>query len=331
MCRAIIHNSPFLICFICLNIVSVRAQVSANPIVHDPVLIKQDSVYHLFCTGMGIAHFSSTDMKHWKHEPPVFPQIPDWTAMKVKGFKGHFWAPDISFYKGKYYLFYAVSEFGKNTSCIGLAENKTLNTSSPNYKWIDKGMVVQSVPGRDMWNAIDPNLIVDEDGTPWLDFGSFWEGIKLVRLKSDLSAIDEHQQWFTLASRERKFGTADSLAGDAAIEAPFIFKHGDYYYLFVSFDYCCRGINSTYKVMVGRSKEMMGPYLDKKEVPMTKGGGSLVVEGNKDWYGVGHNAVYHVDGKDIIIYHGYSAADNGKPHLIVHDLLWDQDGWPVVQ
>ena len=63
------------------------------------------------------------------------------------------------FTMGLYYLYYSVSAFGKNTSCIGVATNKTLHPSSPDYKWTDHGKVIQSVPGRDMWNAIDPNLV----------------------------------------------------------------------------------------------------------------------------------------------------------------------------
>ena len=316
----------------CSIFVVAYGQALTNPpVVHDPVMIKQDSMYYLFCTGMGITRYSSTDMQHWKKELPVFAKSPEWTVAAIPGFKGHIWAPDINFYNGKYYLFYAVSQFGKNTSCIGLATNTTLNDQSPSYRWEDKGMIIQSVPGRDMWNAIDPAFITDENGIPWLCFGSFWEGIKMVRLKKDISAIDEKQQWYTLASRPRTFGIADTTAGDAAIEAPFIFKHDKYYYLFVSYDYCCRGINSTYKVMVGRSEHVTGPYADKNGLLMSQGGSSLVVEGDKHWMGVGHNAAYRFNDKDYIIYHGYSAEKNGISLLITHELSWDEKGWPVIK
>ena len=92
--------------------------------VHDPVMIKQDSTYILFCTGMGIRMWSSTNMKDWKQEPSVFSQPPTWAIEAIPGFKGHIWAPDISYYNGLYYLYYSVSAFGKNTSCIGVATNK---------------------------------------------------------------------------------------------------------------------------------------------------------------------------------------------------------------
>jgi arabinan endo-1,5-alpha-L-arabinosidase len=84
----------------------------------------------------------------------------------IPGFKGHIWAPDISFHNGQYYLYYAVSAFGKNTSCIGLVTNKTLDPSSANFKWTDHGKSHSIGAGRDMWNAIDPNLVLDENKTP---------------------------------------------------------------------------------------------------------------------------------------------------------------------
>lgn len=298
--------------------------------VHDPVMIKQDGTYYLFCTGNGISFFSSKDMKNWKQENPVFSAGPQWAIDEITGFKGHIWAPDISLYNGKYMLFYSVSAFGKNTSCIGLAENVTLNPSDPKYKWEDKGKIIESVPGRDDWNAIDPNLVLDNEGKPWLNFGSFWSGIKLVKLNDDLSSPAHPETWFPLASRPRNNFTPSKEAGEGAIEAPFIVKHNNFFYLFVSFDYCCKGIESTYKVMVGRSAELTGPYADKDEYPMLLGGGSLVVAGNKDYPGVGHNAVCNFDGQDYIIFHAYEAAENGKPKLLVRELKWDQDGWPVV-
>ncbi len=297
--------------------------------VHDPVIIRQDGIYYLFCTGQGITGFSSVDKKHWKQLKPVFDKDPVWAVNAVPGFKGHIWAPDISFQNGQYYLYYAVSAFGKNTSCIGLATNPTLDPLAKNFKWTDHGKVIQSVPNRDMWNAIDPNLILDENKTPWLSFGSFWNGMKLVKLDSTLTAIAQPEEWYTIAARKRDFTIPDSMAGDAAIEAPFIYKHGLFYYLFVSFDYCCRGEKSTYKMVVGRSEKVMGPYKDKEGTLMNQGGGSIVLEGDKNWYGVGHNAVAEFDGIDYLVFHAYDAADKGRSKLRIEKLDWKNE-WPVV-
>jgi arabinan endo-1,5-alpha-L-arabinosidase len=299
-------------------------ELRTNISVHDPVMIKQDSVYHLYCTGRGIASWSSTNMVHWKAEKPVFAAPPQWAIDSVPGFKGHIWAPDISYYNGLYYLYYSVSAFGKNTSCIGVAINKTLDSASPEYKWVDYGKLIQSVPGKTNWNAIDPNLITDKDGTPYLAFGSFWGGLKMVKLNPDRTSLAQSlDQLPTIASRK-----ADPAStGANAIEAPFIFKKGNYYYLFVSVDYCCKGPKSTYKMLVGRSKKLLGTYLDKEGKKMEYGGGSVLLAGDRDWYGVGHNAVCTFNGTDYLVYHGYDAADNGISKLKIDQLNWVK-GWP---
>ncbi|RTQ48156.1 arabinan endo-1,5-alpha-L-arabinosidase [Hymenobacter gummosus] len=298
---------------------------------HDPVLAQQNGTYYMFCTGRGIAVWSSKDRKTWKAEAPVFATPPAWAQQAVPGFKDHIWAPDISLHDGRYYLFYSVSAFGKNTSCIGLVTNKTLDPRSPDFRWEDQGKVIQSVPGRDNWNAIDPNLIRDETGTPWLTFGSFWGGIKLVQLRPDLRAPAQPEQWRTLASRPRDPKQPDAQPGEGAVEAPFIFRKNGWYYLFTSFDYCCRGPKSTYRIVVGRSKAVIGPYVDQAGVPLEQGGGTAVLGGDKNWYGLGHNSVYTFDGADYLVFHGYDAADQGRSKLRIEKLGWDTAGWPVVQ
>ncbi|WP_416441958.1 arabinan endo-1,5-alpha-L-arabinosidase [Phnomibacter sp. MR] len=329
-----------VVCFVLPS--ALRAQPRPDPVgtiytttntpVHDPVLIQQDSVYYLFCTGFGISVFSSANMKEWKKGKPVFDQPPAWAVAAVPGYKGHTWAPDISYHNGRYYLYYSVSAFGKNTSCIGVASTKSLHPASPDYKWIDHGKLLQSLPGRDMWNAIDPNLIVDDNGNGWLTFGSFWNGMKQVKLNKDLITVAQPEQWYTVAARPRNFLLPDSSAGDAAIEAPFIFKKHNFYYLFVSWDYCCRGEKSDYKVVVGRSTTVNGPFVDKTGRPLWQGGGSLLLQGDgKKWFGAGHNAVYTANGNDYLIYHGYDALDKGRSKLNIVPLQWDNTGWPILQ
>ncbi|HOP58858.1 MAG TPA: family 43 glycosylhydrolase [Bacteroidales bacterium] len=296
---------------------------------HDPVMIKQDSVYYLFTTGGTIA--SSTDMKNWTRGPRVFDRVPAWiTSDMVPGLRGSgYWAPDISYVNGTYYLYYSYSAFGKNTSVIGVATNKTLHYGEEGYKWIDHGPVVQSVPNRDFWNAIDANLIMDgEQG--WLSFGSFWGGIKLVKLSPDLLTVAKPEVWYTIARRPRSFELDTADPGDGPVEAPFIYKHGDYFYLFISIDYCCRGLKSTYKVMVGRSHNVEGPYLDKEGKSLANGGGTLVAQGNEFWAAVGHSAHYDFDGKSYIIMHGYDKLDNGRSKLIIREMKWDTEGWPQI-
>lgn len=290
-------------------------------IIHDPVIAKEGDTYYIFATGERVTVMSSQDLRNWKFEKPVFDSAPRWATETIKGYHGHTWAPDILYHDGMYHLFYSCSTFGKNKSAIGHATTPTLCPDSPQFKWTDHGKIIQSIPNRDSWNAIDPQVIVDESGTPWMSFGSFWDGIKMVRLTKDLNQVAQPEEWYSLSRRKGK---------NKAVEAPFIIKHGEYYYLFVSFDYCCRGVKSDYKVMVGRSAAVTGPYLDKDGKRMDEGGGSVVIQGNEHYAGVGHNAAYHWDGKDYFICHAYSIADNGEPRLIIREMTWTQDGWPIV-
>jgi arabinan endo-1,5-alpha-L-arabinosidase len=298
--------------------------------IHDPVMAKQGDTFYLFSTGPGITFYSSTDLRTWKLRGRVFPGEPAWAKQVASAFNGHIWAPDIVHHEGKYYLYYSVSAFGKNASAIGVTVNRTLDPDSPDYRWEDRGIVLRSVPGRDLWNAIDPAVIVASDGTPWMSFGSFWAGLKLVKLAPSLTAVAEPQEWHSIAKRERSVLINDASAGPAEIEAPFIFRKGDYYYLFVSWDKCCRGKDSTYKMVVGRAKELTGPYLDKTGRDLALGGGSLLLEGNADWAGVGHNSTYTFDGKDYLVFHAYENADNGLQKLKIAELTWDDAQWPAV-
>lgn len=315
-------SSSILISLLILCILTVHAQTYRKDVsVHDPVMIRQDSMFYIFCTGNGIGTWSSTDMKNWKREKAIFSSPPKWATDTIPGFRGHIWAPDISYYDGKYYLFYSVSSFGKNSSAIGLATNVTLHQGDPKYKWTDHGRIIQSYPGKNNWNAIDPNLITTKDGKPYLAFGSFWDGIKLVELSKDrLSLTNNGKNITNIASRKK-------TVAENPIEAPFIYRKGAYYYLFVSADYCCKGAKSDYKVLVGRSKSVKGPFLDRNGVSLNEGGGTLLLEGNQNWYGVGHNAVINYENTDYIVFHGYDALDRAIAKLLIRKISWN-DGWP---
>jgi len=305
---------------------------------HDPSIIKEGDTWYVFASGNDpkgghIPIRCSKDLIAWKHCGSVFAKLPDWVAndQGVPNTKG-IWAPDISYFDGKFHLYYAYSLFGKNTSGIGLATNVTLDPSRPNYKWIDEGFVLRSV-ATDDFNAIDPNLVIDKGGQTWLDFGSFWSGIKMRqidRASGKLSSKD--QTLYSLATRAKPDNVAPAapnLPPDwEAVEAPFIVMHAGSYYLFVSWDLCCRGVKSTYHTMVGRARSITGPYLDQDGTPMSKGGGSEVLKANETWVGPGGGSVLlgvHND-PDIIVYHAYDAI-TGKPSLQISTLAWT-DGWP---
>ncbi len=244
---------------------SSLAQEGAVRGVHDPCIIKEGDTYYLFSTGPGIPVRRSQDLYHWERADRVFEANPDWFSQEVPGSRGA-WAPDIAFFEGTYHLYYSVSTYGSNHSCIGLATNQTLDPSHPEYEWVDHGPVLRSTR-RDNFNAIDPNVVLDERQEPWLAFGSFWSGIKLTRLDAGTGKPAEPSRLISLASRPRP----------GAVEAPFLVRRDGFYYLFASFDECCKGVNSTYNIVVGRSKDLAGPYLDREGRPMTDGGGTRIL------------------------------------------------------
>ena len=304
-----------------------------SPMVHDPVMAYEDGTYYLFATGHGIQQMTSRDCKTWTVSPqPVMTVIPQWTRDSVPGFTNHVWAPDIIRWHDRWWLAYSCSTFGKNGSAIGLLSSSSLKSPI----WNDEGCIVTSREQRDNWNAIDPNFIIDEDDQPWLVWGSFWDGIQMARLDTTMH-LAKGEIPRTIARRyspkdlNRMPNPTSQYAGTNAIEAPFIMKHGGYYYLFVSWDYCCMGSKSTYRVVVGRSKTVDGPYVDRDGEDMREGGGTPVIAGDKkEFEALGHCAAYHYDDKDIFICHGYSIAHNGASILVQRPIRWTADGWPEI-
>jgi arabinan endo-1,5-alpha-L-arabinosidase len=311
------------------------------PFTHDPSIAKDGATYYVFATGKapGGGQFAvrcSEDLEHWRMCGHVFDAIPQWIHERSPG-TTDLWAPDISLEHGEYRLYYAYSLFGKNTSGIALATNKTLDFKSPDYKWVDHGLVLES-KAEDDFNAIDPNYIEDAHHHAWLSFGSFWGGIKMRALDAVTEMLSKSDsKLYSLATRLRpehpapqKFDPKHpTLPPDwQAIEAPFIVSHHGFYYLFVSFDLCCRGTRSNYRTMVGRSKSVTGPYLDKAGIPLLQGGGTLLLGPNQRWLGPGGESILHqADGSDLIVFHAYDAT-TGRPALQISSLVW-RDGWPV--
>ena len=283
--------------------------------VHDPVITEEDGSFYLFSTGRGLPIRCSEDLVTWSQCRAVFFGLPDWIKEEAPA-ASDLWAPDVSFYEGLYQVYYSASSFGDNQSAIGLATSPTLNPASPDYAWQDEGLVIKS-ERTDDWNAIDPNFVLDADGQPWLTFGSFWSGIKLVKLEPETRKPAPDAALHSLAARPPP----------GAVEAPFIVYREPYYYLFVSFDQCCEGVSSTYNIRVGRSESITGPYLDESGVPMLDGGGTLLKEGGARWKGPGHNAVFRHDDTDYLVYHAYDAEDVGRPYLRLELLFWEK-GWP---
>ena len=304
--------------------------------VHDPVMAFEDGTYYLYATGHGISMATSKDRNKWTVYPKgVLERVPQWTFDSVPDFKGHIWAPDIIKWHDKWWMMYSCSSFGVNTSAIGVMSNVTLNPQADDYHWQDYGPVVVSHK-QDNWNAIDPNIVIDDNDKPWVVWGSFWDGIQMAPLNDTMHILSGYKPQ-TIARRYAPGCEPDEpnptskFAGPNAIEAPFIFKHNGMYYLFVAWDYCCRGSLSNYRVAVGRSLSVSGPYQDRSGKDMRLGGGEIFIEGDKtEFEALGHCSVYNFDGEDWFFCHGYSVSKNGAPLLVQRKIEWTADGWPVV-
>jgi arabinan endo-1,5-alpha-L-arabinosidase len=306
--------------------------------IHDPALIiDSEGTWYVYSTGLlnrenggTIQIWSSHDHgTTWAYSGTVWDKIPAWIDEHFSDgeLPGNLWAPEITEHDGTYYLYYSASRFGGNNSLTALATNTTLDPTDPEYKWVDQGLVVSSPasgldpanPGK-TFNAIDAGIIEDADGTPYMAIGSFWYGIFLVPIEWPTGKPVADWQSKTV-------NIADRFMPGNPIEAPYITQHDGYYYLFVSFDFCCRGADSTYKVAVGRSRSVKGPYLDKDGRDMFGGGGSVVLDSHGAITGPGGQSVFG----DYMAFHYYDGSNQDIPYfptLGVQKIDW-VDGWPT--
>lgn len=290
---------------------------------HDPALVRETARggdWYVFSTGdpaVGGGNVQirrSEDSRHWTYVGTVFEEIPAWVRAEVPGVT-NIWAPEVVEHDGLYYLYYAASTFGSNRSVIGLATNTTLDSDDPAYQWADRGLVTRSVPEND-YNAIDAGVVEDRAGTPWMAFGSFWSGIRMLRLRwPDGKPVPGQAEPLRLADRH---------VPPNAIEAPYILARGGWYYLFVSLDFCCRGTDSTYKIAVGRSRSVAGPYYDELGTPLAHGGGTVILSERGTMIGPGGQSVFG----DTMAFQYYDATAGGDFRLGLRRIHWTADGWP---
>lgn len=298
----------------------LETTASRGVVARDPSTIVRDGdTFWVFYSGIGVKSLHSKDLVTWESGPAVFEKPPEWISKEVSKNDGEYWAPDVMKVGGRYLLYYSISSMGAMHSAIGLATNPTLDPKNPAFKWTDAGPVVQSREGGD-FNAIDPAIFQDDDGSLWLSFGSQWSGLKLVELDP------------ATGKRLKPDEPMTPLANGELIEAIYIYKRKGFYYLFENRGTCCSGPQSTYHITVGRSKEIKGPYVAKDGSLMLDGGGTMVLETKTGTLiGAGHAGIVEKDGKSWFSCH-FEADERmgGKATLGVMPIQWSEDGWPEV-
>jgi arabinan endo-1,5-alpha-L-arabinosidase len=283
-----------------------------NPVIDynapDPTVIKVDSTFYLFSTenNRETPVWTSQDLVHWKlQQKGAFLKRPSFVP------NGGVWAPDVNRIGDKYVLYYAMSVWGGEWDCgIGVAV-----ADHPEGPYVDKGKLFISKE-IGVQNSIDPFFICDH-GKNYLFWGSF-HGIYGTELTDDGLHLKDKSKLFQIA--------------DGSIEGTYIHYRKGYYYLFGSNGRCCEGDKSTYRVMVGRSRSLLGPYVDKSGRRLLDGHYEEVLRGNDHFAGPGHNAEIVTDdkGQDWMLYHAYvrGRSDEGR-QLLLDPVFW-KGGWPVI-
>lgn len=303
--------------------------------IHDPALVvADDGVWYVYATGRvnrenggAIQFWTSHDQGlSWAYGGTIWDEIPAWIDAHFSDgtLPDNLWAPEIYLHDGTYYLYYSASRFGTNTSLTALATNTTLDPSDPEYAWVDQGLVLSSpnpIENGKTFNAIDAGIIEDESGTPYMAIGSYWYGIFLVELQWPSGKLAP-------SALDNAVHLLDRFMVGNPVEGSHIAYRNGYYYLFASFDYCCRGLESSYKIAVGRSETITGPYIDQLGQSLVGGGGTILLADHGAIVGPGGQSLFG----DVLAFHYYDAANEalpGYPTLGLQRLDWTADGWPV--
>ena len=288
-----------------------------NPVIKwslpDPTVIKAaDGYFYLYATEdtHNVPIYRSKDLVTWRYAGTAFTD-----ATRPMDFvpNGGIWAPDINYVNGKYVLYYSKSEWGKTWECgIGVAVS-----DRPNGGFHDAHkLFISSEVGIE--NCIDPFFIRDGSNN-YLFWGSFHD-IYGVQLSDDGLSIKE--------------GEVPKKIAGGLIEATMIVKHNNFYYLIGSTGTCCEGAKSSYRLVVARSRNLFGPYVDRNGSSAIGDNFSPLLNKSPEVYGPGHCSEFVPDdaGQTWMLYHGYQATDVDAGRVIYLDkIIWGNDGWPQVQ
>ncbi|MCI6373154.1 MAG: family 43 glycosylhydrolase [Bacteroidaceae bacterium] len=283
----------------------------------DPSVVQApDGAFYAYGTG-GTCR-KSYDLVNWE-DMGIALKRPTWNDSvrtdkegKVHPMRFSLWALDVSRVGKKYLVHYASAYWGNETRTgLGVAEG-----TSPT-EFTDCGKMFCSTE-IGVQNSIDPCYVKDK-GKKYLIWGSF-RRLYMGRLTKDGKRIKNPSHLTQVA------GTA--------FEGAMVYKRKGYYYLFASVGTCCEGAKSTYHTVVGRSKKLAGPYVDRQGGRMLDNHYETVIKGNDRWKGPGHNSEIITDkeGDTWLLYHAYDALDPEKGRVMLLDkLLWDEEGWPYVE
>ncbi|PWY80463.1 putative arabinan endo-1,5-alpha-L-arabinosidase C [Aspergillus sclerotioniger CBS 115572] len=311
-----------LLCVALANAYSDPGACSGSCWAHDPNVIqrKSDGTFFRFSTGLGIHISSASSITGPWTDLGV--ALADGSEVTV-GNASNLWAPDVHYVDGTYYMYYASSTLGSQSSTIGVASSTTLEVGS----WTDHGEIGVTSSSSTPYNAIDPNWITI-GSTPYLQFGSYWDGIYQVEMTDSLTS-----------SGSTPTNLAYNASGNHAIEAAFMFERGGYYYLTFSSGQAQNYISSPpaqgdeYRIVVCRSQTGTGDFVDQNGVACTNSGGTTVLASHDYVFGPGGQGVLNDTTYGLVVYYHYANKNIG---LTVDDYQfgWNQltwnDGWPVV-
>ena len=299
-----------------LKVTQVTA-IYRNPVIRvsvpDPHVVHADDGYFYLVGTEDIRNtpiFRSPDLVNWTQVGTAFTNATRPTFEP----SGGIWAPEINYVNEKYVLYYSMSVWGGGNTCgIGVAV-----ATRPEGPYTDRGALFRSNT-IGVNNSIDATYIED-NGKKYLFWGS-WNGIWGVELSND---------GLSLKDASTASSTKKQIAG-TAYEAPYIHKHGAYYYLFASIGSCCNQLNSTYTTVVGRSSNLWGPYVDKQNRQMTSNRHEVFISKNQAFVGPGHNSQIVQDnaGNDWILYHGWIMESGAGRHVFLDKIVWVND-WPTI-
>ena len=301
-----------------LVVVTPLLALDGDTAMHDPsTVIAENGKFYAYGTGAGLPISVSDDGWTWRRAGTLMQAVPGGRPGPDVLARGgnNTWAPDVIRSGDKYFLYYSAPGT-QPKSAIGLLVGKTLDPSSPDYKWEDGGPIVWS-DGVEDSNAIDPGVFRDPmNGSLWLTYGSYFGYIRLVELDPKTG---------TRLHPERK-AVNIAINGEAST---MMFRDG-WYYLLLTHGSCCAGANSSYNIRMGRSRTVAGPFLDNIGIDMLQGGGKLFLGSAGRYIGPGHFGLLDLGGgvQKFSLHYEADLDRGGISVLDIRPLLW-RDGWPV--